>query len=110
MFKPAPFKILSDFIKGFIAFWLILIAPVAVALLVTVYLDLPWVAAVSAYGFLGVLIAILRSRKSKIEIDHTLKIHTVRNLKTHPDLLTSTLIINVIFAVQAVGMWFIFIK
>jgi hypothetical protein len=110
LFKPSPLEILGNFIKGFLTFWVILLAPAAVGILVTVYADMPLIAGISAYGLLGIAIALIRSRKSKIEVSSDLRVTTVRKLKAHPELLTSTLIVNGIFAVQAFFMWIIFIK
>lgn len=108
LFKPAPLEILINLVKGFFTFWLLILAPTFLGFLLMVYTDLPLIGYISGYGLLGIIIALIRSSKSKIEVKPNLEIITVKAQKSHPELLTSTVIINVIFALQAVGMWFIF--
>lgn len=103
-------EIFVNFIKGFIAFWTIVITPVIVGILLTVYIDIPWIVLPTAYGLIGLVLALVKCRKSKIEVTSDLNIITTKPLKTHPELLKFTIIINVLFAIQAIGMWLIFVK
>lgn len=110
IFKPThPLEILMNLAKGFVSFWLILLAPVAVGFLVTAYIEMPILGIISAYGLLGVLVAVCRRKTSEITVTSDLKVETVKPATAHPQLLSSTLIINVIFAVQVLFMWLVFI-
>lgn len=110
-FKPVSMlSVLGRIAKQFALFWALVIAPVAVALMYTIYESMPLIGIVALYGLLGILIAYVRSSTTKVEVTPDLKINTLRSAKAHPDLLRTTLIINALFAVQAVGMYLMFSK
>lgn len=109
IFKPvSTLDVLARTAKQFVMFWVLVLMPVAAALMYIVYERLPLIGMVALYGMVGVAIAYIRSSKTKVEITNDLKINTVRHAKVHPDLLKTTLIINILFAIQAFGMYLMF--
>lgn len=109
LFKTVhPFEILMNIAKGFISFWLILLAPVALGLLVSAYAAMPVLGAISAYGLAGILVACSKRKTPEIRVTADLRVETIKEANAHPQLLTSTLIINGIFAIQVLFMWLIF--
>jgi hypothetical protein len=108
IFKPVhPLEILMNLAKGFLSFWLILLAPVALGLLANAYMEAPILGIVSAYGLLGILVAIFKRRNSQIRVTSDLRVETVKAATAHPELLPTTLIVNAIFAVQVFFIWLI---
>lgn len=105
-FEPiSTLDFLGRLVKQFFAVWIIVLIPVFGSIMMIVYQNLPIVGAVAGYGALVTLIAFIRTKSNKIEVQPDLSIKTVRTNPVHPELLKYTLIINAIFAVEALFLW-----
>lgn len=102
--------VIARTVKQFVLFWALVLLPIVAAIMYIVYERLPLLGLIAAYGALATLIAYARSAKTKVEVTKDLKINTVRHAKVHPDLLKTTLIVNAIFAVEAFGIYLMFVK
>jgi hypothetical protein len=109
IFKPvSTLSVLARTAKQFVLFWALVLTPVAAALMYIVYERLPLLGIVALYGLAGIIVAAVRSTKTKVEVTDDLKINTTKHAKVHPELLKTTIIINVLFTLQAFGMYFMF--
>lgn len=98
-------SLLGETLKSFLKVWLLVLTPVVGAVMLLIYKNIPILGAAAAYGAFVTLIAFLRSKPNKVEIDKNLSIVKVSSNPVHPELLKLTLILNGIFAVEALLLY-----
>lgn len=105
-FEPvALLPTIGNWIKQFFLVWAIVLIPVFGSIMLIVYRNLPIIGIISAYGALVSIIAFIRTKSTKVEINSDLSIKSVRTSPVHPELFKTTLIVNGIFAVEALLLY-----
>jgi hypothetical protein len=105
-FAPISIKpLLGNWLKQFFLVWAIVLIPVVGSVALLVYQNLPLIGACAGYGALVSLIAFARHRTNSVEVTKDLQIKSTQTNPIHPDLLKYSLIINAIFAVEAIMLY-----